>query len=100
MHLCQLITIDAENVCVYVTQMEKIKGKKYRKEEKKKFSWICVEIYQFMFCFFFLGDPHLSSIGDGRGTPVGRIFQIQEEKKKGSRKESSTFCFVSFRKLL
>jgi hypothetical protein len=31
----------------------------------------------------FLGDPHLLSIDSGRGAPVGCMFQIGKEKKKG-----------------
>lgn len=44
----------------------------------------------------FLGDPHLSSIGDGRGVPVGCMFQIAlEEEEEKTERENSTFCSVS-----
>lgn len=33
-----------------------------------------------------LGDPHLSSINDGRGAPVGCMFQMEEREKKDERK--------------
>lgn len=45
----------------------------------------------------FLGDPHLSSIGDGRGVPVGCMFQIAvEDEEEGEKsRENSTFCSLS-----
>ena len=43
----------------------------------------------------FLGDPHLSSIGDGRGVPVGCVFQIALEEEEKTERENSTFCSVS-----
>ena len=72
MHLCQLINIDVEK-CVYVAQMEEIK----KRRKKKEFSCVCAKIID-----LFLGDLHLSSIGDGRGVPVGCVFQIAEEKNR------------------
>lgn len=85
MHLCQLINIDVENVCVCGTD-----GRNKKKEEKKGvFVCLCAKIIDLL-----LGDPHLSSIGDGRGVPVGCMFQIAEEEEK-NRGENSTFCSLS-----
>jgi hypothetical protein len=67
--------------------MEQIKGKKIKKRKKSSFRVFACKIID-----LFLGDPHLSSIDGGRGAPVSCIFQMKEKKR-----ESSTFCSVSFR---
>lgn len=46
----------------------------------------------------FLGDPHLSSIGDGRGVPVGCTFQIAEEKNQEKTRHFALFPTTNIRR--
>jgi hypothetical protein len=42
MHLCQLINIDAENVCVCICDTDGINKKKEKNKEKKKGVFVCL----------------------------------------------------------
>jgi hypothetical protein len=53
-------------------------GTNKRKREKKR----SFRVFVCKIIDLFLSDPHLSSIGGGRGAPVGYMFQIEKKRKE------------------
>lgn len=75
-------------VCVCICETDGTnKRRKYRKEKSfRVFGWKFIDL--------FFGDPHLSSIGDGRGAPGGCLFQMQKKKKRRKKTLDILLCFL------